>query len=306
MEKKRSLFRQKPVDISTFKHLYPFKSHFLDLSGLKYHYLDQGSGDPVVMIHGNPTWSFYFRVLIKELSTRFRAIVPDHIGCGLSDKPDPNQYGYRLKNRVEDLETFLNYLDLKEKITLILHDWGGMIGMIYALRHIEKIERIVLMNTAAFFPPAGKSLPFRLWLVRNVTPFSKLAVQGANLFAYTALFIASHKKLDNEVKSGLIAPYNCWENRTAILKFVQDIPVDEKDPSYDLVEFADKNLHRLDNIPMLICWGKHDFVFDLDYLSEWRRRFPDATVHLFPGAGHYVLEDVPEKILPLVRDFLKS
>jgi haloalkane dehalogenase len=271
MEKKRSLFRQKPVDISTFKHLYPFKSHFLDLSGLKYHYLDQGSGDPVVMIHGNPTWSFYFRVLIKELSTRFRAIVPDHIGCGLSDKPDPNQYGYRLKNRVEDLETFLNYLDLKEKITLILHDWGGMIGMIYALRHIEKIERIVLMNTAAFFPPAGKSLPFRLWLVRNVTPFSKLAVQGANLFAYTALFIASHKKLDNEVKSGLIAPYNCWENRTAILKFVQDIPVDEKDPSYDLVEFADKNLHRLDNIPMLICWGKHDFVFDLDYLSEWCR-----------------------------------
>ena len=153
MEKKRILSRQKPADISAFQHLYPFKSHFLDLNGLKYHYLDQGVGDPVVMIHGNPTWSFYFRVLIEGLSSQYRAIVPDHIGCGLSDKPEASQYGYRLKNRVEDLETFLNSLDLKKKITLILHDWGGMIGMIYALRHIEKVERIVLMNTAAFFPP---------------------------------------------------------------------------------------------------------------------------------------------------------
>ena len=118
--------------------------------------------------------------------------------------------------------------------------------------------------------------------------------------------MASRKKLENEVKSGLIAPYYSWTTRTAIMKFVQDIPVNKRDPSYDLVEYADKNLYRLGNIPMLICWGKHDFVFDLDYLSEWRRRFPDATVHLFPGAGHYVLEDVPEKILPLVRDFLKS
>ncbi len=306
MEEKRILSRQKPVDISAFQHLYPFKSHFFDLNGLKYHYLDQGRGDPVVMIHGNPTWSFYFRVLIKGLSSQFRAIAPDHIGCGLSDKPDANQYGYRLKNRVEDLETFLNYLDLKKRITLILHDWGGMIGMIYALTNIEKIGRIVLMNTAAFFPPGGNKLPLRLRFIRNVTPFSKLAVQGANLFAYAALFMAPRKKLDNDVKSGLIAPYNCWTNRTAILKFVQDIPVNKEDPSYGLIEYADKNLYKLGNIPLLMCWGKHDFVFDMAYLSEWRRRFPDAIVHLFPDAGHYVLEDVPEKILLLVRNFLKS
>lgn len=299
-------FKQKPVDTSAFRHLYPFKSHYLDLNGLKYHFLDQGSGSPVVMIHGNPTWSFFFRELVKALSVKYRTIVPDHIGCGLSDKPGISQYDYRLKSRVDNLETLLNFLELKKKITLVLHDWGGMIGIIYALRNIEKIDRIVVMNTAAFFPPNSKRLPFRLWLVRNVKPFSKLAVQGFNLFAHAALFMASSKGLDKDVKSGLIAPYNCWANRIATLKFVQDIPLRKGDPSYKLVEVADENLHKLSHIPMLICWGKRDFVFDDAYLLEWQRRFPNAAVHLFQDAGHYVLEDVPDEIVFLVKDFLKK
>jgi cis-3-alkyl-4-acyloxetan-2-one decarboxylase len=276
----------------------------MDLNGLKYHYLDQGTGDPVVMVHGNPTWSFYFRELIKGLSPKFRTIVPDHIGCGLSDKPGIDRYDYLLKSRVYDLEALLNDLDIKERITLIVHDWGGMIGMAYAVKHPERIARIVIMNTAAFFPPKGKPIPMRLWLVRNVTPLSTMAVLGFNLFAYGALFMASHKGLDKAVKSGLIAPYNSWGNRIATIKFVQDIPVSKNDPSYDLVKQVDENLHKLAHIPMLICWGKHDFVFDIDYLAEWQQRFPHAAAHLFPDAGHYVLEDVPDEIMVLVKDFL--
>ena len=278
----------------------------MEINGLKYHFLDQGSGDPVIMIHGNPTWSFYFRKLIRELSDRYRTIAPDHIGCGLSDKPGIKQYDYRLKSRVRDLESFLDQLEVKERITLVLHDWGGMIGMVYAVRYPQRIGRIVIMNTAAFLPPKGKTLPIRLRLVRNVTPFATLGVQGFNLFAYGALYMASCKGLKKDVKSGLIAPYNSWNNRIATLKFVQDIPVSKKDPSYGLVKSVDENLHKLGRIPMLICWGEHDFVFDSAYLAEWRRRFPDAEVYVFKDAGHYVLEDASGRIISLVKDFLKK
>jgi len=277
----------------------------MEINGLSYHFLDQGTGDPVVMLHGNPTWSFYFRNLVKGLSSQFRIIVPDHIGCGLSDKPDIRQYDYLLKSRVNDLENLLDHLGINKKITLVLHDWGGMIGMAYALRHPERIHRFVIMNTAAFLLPDGKVLPIRLRLMRNIKPFATLAVLGLNIFAFGALFMASYKGLKKDVKSGLIAPYNSWNSRIATLKFVQDIPVSEKDPSYRLAKYVDDNLYRLRHIPMLILWGEHDFVFDMDFLLEWRRRFPDAKSVIFKDAGHYVLEDASDKIIPIVKNFLK-
>jgi haloalkane dehalogenase len=116
--------------------------------------------------------------------------------------------------------------------------------------------------------------------------------------------MASYKGLKKDVKLGLTAPYNSWKNRIATLKFVQDIPLSAKDPSFDLVRHTDKNLKSLMDIPMLICWGKRDFVFDGDYLKEWRRRFPKAEVHIFSAAGHYVLEDAPDDIIKRVKVFL--
>jgi pimeloyl-ACP methyl ester carboxylesterase len=293
------------IDISAIRHLYPFRSHFIKINGLNYHFLDQGSGDPVVMLHGNPTWSFYFRELIKGLSKGFRTIVPDHMGCGLSDKPGIDRYDYRLKSRVNDVETLLDELGVTRNITLVLHDWGGMIGMAYAVRHPERIRRLVVMNTAAFLIPDGKLLPIRLRLIRNIKPFGILAVLGFNMFAVGALFMATCKGLSADVKSGLIAPYNNWHHRIATLKFVQDIPVRKKDSSYRLAKYVDDNLHQLNRVPMLILWGEHDFVFDMDFLSEWRRRFPDAKVKTFKDAGHYVLEDAADRIVPMVQNFLQ-
>jgi cis-3-alkyl-4-acyloxetan-2-one decarboxylase len=296
--------KRKPIDISGFRHLYPFTSHYLDLKGLKYHYIDEGQGDPLVMVHGNPTWSFYYRELIKALRADYRCIVPDHIGCGLSAKPGVRDYDYILRSRIDDLDNLLDTLPIDNKITMILHDWGGMIGMAYALRHPERIRRLVVMNTAAFLPPAAKRIPVRLSLIRNSGPLAVLAVLGLNLFAAGALFMATEKGLSAEVKKGLAAPYNCWKHRLATLKFVQDIPLVEKDPSYRLVKEVDEHLQVLSKLPTLICWGAHDFVFDQDYLTEWQHRFPAAEVHLFQDAGHYVLEDVPEKIIPLTQNFL--
>jgi pimeloyl-ACP methyl ester carboxylesterase len=293
------------IDISGFQHLYPFNSHYFKRNGLAYHYIDEGAGEPVLMIHGNPTWSFYFRSLIRSLSSRYRVIAPDHFGCGLSSKPETTHYDYSLRSRIDDMEAFIDYLGLRGKITMVAHDWGGIIGLAYAVKYPEKTGRIIIMNTAAFFPPDGKKLPFRLRMIRDIRPFSILAVLGFNLFARGAAFMASHKGLSREVRLGLTAPYNCWKNRIATLKFVQDIPLREKDASYAVVKNVDENLHHLGHVPMLICWGKHDFVFDMSYLAEWQRRFPNAEVHLFSDAGHYVLEDEPEKIQIRITDFLK-
>lgn len=296
----------KKINISSFRHLYPFSSNFLKINGLNYHYLDEGHGEPVVMVHGNPTWSFYFRNMVSALSQEYRTIVPDHIGCGLSDKPGNNQYDFRLKSRVDDLEYMLETLKPGKKITLMVHDWGGMIGMAYALRHPEKISRIIITNTAGFFPPGKKKLPIRLWIIRNLLPFAVPAVLGLNLFSGAALYMAPYRKLAKDVKAGLTAPYNCPGNRLATLKFVQDIPLLPGDHSYNLVKHVDENLHLLSNIPMMVCWGRHDFVFDTDYYNEWKQRFPDAEFHFFNQGGHYLLEDKPDEVAALVKDFLKK
>lgn len=292
-------------DPEHFRDLFPFSPHFMNNGGFRYHYVDEGAGDPVVMVHGNPTWSFYYRRLIHALSPRYRAIAPDHIGCGLSEKPSRHEYDYTLSRRVADFERFLDHLGIRENITLVLHDWGGMIGMAWAVRHPKRISRIVLMNTAAFFPPAGKGLPLRLRLIRNLKWFSTPAVLGFNLFAGSALYMAVKKPLSRDIKSGLIAPYNSWKNRIATLQFVLDIPVQKTDSAFPLVQSVEDRLSSLAHIPFLICWGAHDFVFDMDYFNEWRQRFPRAQAHLFPDAGHYVLEDAPEPIIGLVKRFME-
>lgn len=294
------------IDRTGLHRLYPFSSHFIEIDGLSYHYLDEGRGDPVVMVHGNPTWSFYFRNLVQGLSPNYRAIVPDHMGCGLSDKPTEDQYDFRLSSRIKDLEFLLDRLGLKKPVTLILHDWGGAIGLGYALRHPDRISRIILMNTAAFFPPKGKKLPLSLQMLKRFGAFARIAVLGGNLFSRAALVMAPRKALARDIKKCLCAPYNSWNNRLATLKFVEDIPMVPSDPSYTLLQWLDHHLHRLSPIPMLILWGMHDFVFDSDYLTEWQRRFPQARIHRYPEAGHYLLEDEPERILMDILNFLKS
>ena len=295
---------RKPIDLSKCRHLYPFESHFMDMNGFKYHYVDEGAGSPVIMVHGNPTWSFYYRRLIQDLSPHFRAIAVDHMGCGLSDKPTAEQYDYTLDCRINDLENFICRLELKEKLTLVVHDWGGMIGIAYALRYLDRIDKIVLLNTAAFFPPQGRPLPLRLKLIRHVKPFAKVAVLGFNVFVRSALFMATAKGIPGDVRSGLSAPYNCWQNRIATLKFVEDIPLRPGDPSFETVKTVQNELHRLRDLPMLICWGMKDFVFTKAYLDEWRHRFPGARVHTFGDAGHYVLEDAAETVIDHIHKFM--
>ena len=141
-------FSGRSMELDDIKDLYPFESNFLELEdGLKMHYIDEGEGEVLLMLHGNPTWSFYYRNLIQSFQKKYRCIAPDHIGCGLSDKPQ--DYNYTLSTHIDNLEQLVNSLGLKD-ITLVMHDWGGSIGMGLAVRQPKLIKRLIIFNTAAF------------------------------------------------------------------------------------------------------------------------------------------------------------
>ncbi len=285
------------------RSLYPFDSHFFDRDGLRYHYLDEGAGPPIVMVHGNPTWSFYYRDLIQSLRDRYRVLAPDHIGCGYSDKPSDAAYRYTLAERVCDLEAFLDDLALEEPITLVAHDWGGMIAMGWAARHPERVARIVLMNTAAFHLPGDMKMPASLAFVRN-TRLATFMVRHFNLFSRGASWMASASWLPKVVRDAYCAPYDSPDNRLATLRFVQDIPLLPGDPSFDAVTNVEKGLPLFEKTPILLLWGEKDFVFKPKVLEIFERIWPHAESHRFAKAGHYVLDDAADEIPPLVLDFL--
>jgi pimeloyl-ACP methyl ester carboxylesterase len=277
---------------------YPFDRNYFEVGGQRMHYVDEGKGETLVFLHGNPTWSYYWRSLLKALRTRYRVIAPDHIGCGLSDKPQ--DYEYRLDRHVANVTALLDHLAVKN-VTLLLHDWGGAIGMGYAVKRPENVKRFVLFNTAAF---TSDDMPLRLSLCR-MPGFGKLAIQGLNAFAWGATRMATTKGLSRDVRAGYLKPYDTFKNRIATYRFVQDIPLTPKHPSWNRLREIEDGLTQFQDRPMKLLWGKQDFVFHVGFLNEWCKRFPDAESHIFEDAGHYVVEDAGDRILPLVEEFLE-
>lgn len=288
------------------RSLYPFDGQTFDRDGLSMHYLDEGEGDPVVMVHGNPTWSFYYRKLVLALAPEgYRCIVPDHIGMGLSDKPGDDRYAYTLESRVDDLGRLIDHLDLDSKITLVVHDWGGMIGMGWAARHADRIGRLVILNTGAFPLPAGRAFHAPLRFTR--TALGGLLVRRFNAFsAIAARKCVTRRPMPKDVRDAYTAPYDSWDDRIATLRFVQDIPLRDEDPGYAIVRDTGEGLHQFRETPTAIFWGDKDFVFDQPFLDEWRRHLPEAEVTQFADCGHYVLEDAAEEIVPAVKRFLEA
>jgi haloalkane dehalogenase len=271
------------------------------------HYLDEGPRDapPVLMLHGNPTWSFYYRNLVLALRGQHRCIVPDHIGCGLSDKPGIGHYDYRLATRIADCEALLTHLGLEQPLTLIVHDWGGMIGMAWAVRNPERVARLVIMNSAAFPIPEEKRLPPALALARN-TALGAWLVMRCNAFALAAARVGFKRPVSKEIRQAYTAPYDSPANRIAILRFVQDIPLRENDPGFDIVLNTAEHLDLFANLPCLIAWGEKDFVFDRTFLRKWLNYYPKAEVHRFADCGHYILEDGGAALVGTIREFVKG
>ncbi|HEY0860998.1 MAG TPA: alpha/beta fold hydrolase [Pseudoxanthomonas sp.] len=273
-------------------------------------YLDEGprDGEVVVMLHGNPSWSYYWRTLVAGLShpaagKRYRCIVPDHIGMGLSDKPDDSRYEYTLQSRVDDVAALLRHLGITGPVTLAVHDWGGMIGFGWALSHAAQVKRLVITNTAAFPMPAAKKMPWQIALGRDWR-IGEWIIRGFNAFSAGASWIGVERRMPADVRRAYVSPYDTWANRISTIRFMQDIPLGPRDRAWPLLEAAGKALPSFADRPAFLGWGLKDFVFDRHFLDGFRAALPNAEVHAYEDAGHYVLEDKHEILVPLIRDFL--
>lgn len=290
--------------LDRFLHDHPGRDVTVE-GGHKLHVIDEGSGRPVVMIHGNPSWGFYYRNLLEELARDHRVIVPDHIGMGRSSKPDDSAYDYTLSRRVADLESTLDQLGVTGDITLVMHDWGGMIGTTFATAHPERVSRIVVLNTAGFGLPQDKPFPWSLKLSRNGS-IGAVFVRGLNGFVRGTAFIGTKRNpMSADVKRGYSWPYDSWANRRAVHRFVQDIPLSPKDKAWPLLKQVEAKLPSLKGKPMFVAFGLKDPVFDAHFLKGWTDRFPEAEVVRYPDAGHYVLEDVGPELVGKIRQFLE-
>ncbi|HEY2413736.1 MAG TPA: alpha/beta fold hydrolase [Pirellulaceae bacterium] len=284
----------------SWRDLYPFESRFMDVGGQRLHYIEEGAGEPLLFVHGNPTWSFYWRDLILGLRDRYRCVAVDHIGCGLSDKPQ--RYEYTLQRRISDLVEVVQRLDLRGA-TLVAHDWGGAIGLGTVQQLRERFGRIVLFNTGAFPPPF---VPWRIAACR-IPVFGTIAMRGVNAFARAALSMAveKHERMRADVQAGLLAPYDSWQNRVAIDAFVKDIPFSPRHPTWRTLERIEAGLTSLGTMPIQLIWGMRDWCFRPECLERFIRHWPEAEVQRLEDCGHYVVEDAHERIVPLMRDFLE-
>lgn len=298
------------LEATAWRCEYPYESHYLELGGNRLHYLDEkpsvgidrgvsNNADPVLMVHGNPTWSFYYRRLIGSLSEQRRVIAVDNMGCGLSDKPA--DFDYCLQSHIDNVCAVVDQLGL-QNVTLMAHDWGGAIGMGALLARKSAFKKIILFNTAAFPPPY---LPFRISVCRWPL-IGKIGVQGFNMFARAATFMATEQKggLPRPIAAGLLAPYDSWANRVAIYQFVKDIPMSRTHRTWSVLETIENKLSTIADWPIQLIWGMKDWCFRPECLRRFEENWPEAESHELADAGHYVIEDEPEEVDRLVREFL--
>ena len=266
-------------------------------------YVDVGTGDPVVFVHGNPTWGFHFRALVNDLKRDHRCIAIDHLGCGRSAKPTLDQYDFKLKSRVDDLEALLDSLGVSENVTLVVHDWGGMIGCAWAARHPRRLKRLICLNTGAFPLPAAKPMPWSLRLGRS-TRLGAWLILKRNLFCkLAAKWCVARRPLPPAVRAAYLEPHDTPAHRLSVLQFVQTIPLSEADEGFGIVRSTGEALGRF-GVPTLLLWGLKDFVFDRHFLDEFRRRVPHAEWRAWGDCGHYLLEDAPGEVVAAAREFL--
>ncbi|NCG08875.1 MAG: alpha/beta fold hydrolase [Verrucomicrobia bacterium] len=280
---------------------YPFSGNLLELKdGVKMHYLDEGQGPVVVLLHGNPTWSFFYRDLVVRLkSAGYRCIVPDHVGCGLSDKPQ--DYPYTLEQRISDVSALLGHLAI-ERYSLVVHDWGGAIGCGLAGRTPERLESLVLLNTAAF---CSKRIPLRIGAVK-LPILGEFMIRGLNAFAGPAANMSVRSPLSPKVRQGFLWPYRNWRDRVAVWNFVKDIPLNAKHRSYETLAEVESGLKKLQDKRVRLLWGARDFCFNRHFLKRWQAIFPQAEATVYEDCGHYLLEDGGRAVRDAVVEFLNS
>lgn len=278
------------------RETYPFESRFLELDAGRMHYVDVGSGAPLLMIHGNPTWSFLYRDLIRRMAPFFRCIAPDHIGFGLSEKP--TDWTYRPEDHARNLTALIEALDLKD-ITLVGQDWGGPIGLSYAIDHPEKIARLVIINTWMW--PVDDDWYYIAFSRFAGGPIGRFLIRHFNFFARVIMPQAygDRRRLTRQIHQhylkALGAPAErkgCWVMPGEIIG------------ATDWLRELWSHRAALQEKPTLIAWGMKDIAFREKELNRWIAAFPEAQVIRLTGVGHYVQEEAPDELGRAMARFL--
>lgn len=286
---------------SKLQALYPFKNasnnYYRLKSGYQLHFVDEGTGHPIVMLHGNPTWSFFYRGIITAFSSTNRCLALDNLGCGLSDKPQACVYN--LETHVNNTLEWLAHLDI-ERFTLIIHDWGGPIGL-GVIRYLwSQVDRVVILNTSGLL---SQNIPWRIACLR-APHLSNFLLRRLNLFVRAAGYMTTKQALTPEIRTAYAYPYRSYSDRVAIAGFVQDIPLTTRHPTYPYFKELEATTYKLYQKPTLICWGGKDFCFNDTFYKAWQSLLPNGQFEYFPSAGHYVLEDALDPIIKRIQNFI--
>lgn len=267
---------------------YPFQDHYLEVAPqVRMHYVDEGGSQsslPILCVHGNPTWSFYYRSIVSHFRSKHRVIALDHVGCGLSDKPQ--EYSYTLEQHTANLVQLIDRLDLTN-ITMVVHDWGGAIGLGAAVQRSDRIRNLVILNTAAFPPPY---VPKRIAACR-IPLLGSWAIRYLNAFALAATKMAIDRlpRLSPQARAGLLAPYDSPKHRIAIDRFVQDIPLTAQHPTWKVLEKLEKDLPRLSQKNIRFVWGMRDWCFLPICMDRMSQSWPNAKRRELDDVGHSTL-----------------
>lgn len=272
---------------------YPFESkYFLSAAG-RMHYVDIGEGDPIVMVHGNPGWSFEFRNIIKEMSKTNRCIAVDHIGFGLSEKP--SEFDCLPASHAKNFEALMDYLNL-ENITMIFNDWGGPIGLSYAIRHPEKFRKFIIMNTY-------------LWSVEDDPYYQKFSrlmggaigrfmIKNFNIFGnfFLTKVVGDKKSLPKHIHKHYYKHLATRKDRKGCYTFPREVVNSGK-----WLESLWSQRDRINNIPAVLVWGMKDIAFREKELNKWIENWNNPKVIKLDGIGHYPHEEAPDEVIIALR-----
>ncbi|MEM8531962.1 MAG: alpha/beta fold hydrolase [Chloroflexota bacterium] len=277
---------------------YPFESHYFEVDGARMHYVDEGQGAPVVMVHGTPTWSFLYRHMIKALSPHYRCIVPDHLGFGLSDKPE--HIGYYPRDHARRLRALIEHLGLRD-LTLVVHDFGGPIGLSYAIEQPDNVRAVVLFNTW-LWSLQGELIPEAAG-ISSRGPIGTFLFEQLNYEVHVVFksVWGDRSKLTRDLHQQYIRPFPQPRDRQSVRLLARELRASSA--WYDAL-WAQRE--RIKDIPTLLLWGGKDLLFKTKHLTRWQSLFTNAQTVTFPESGHFVQEEAPDKLNPIVAQFLEQ
>ena len=262
------------------------------------HYVDEGSGEPIVFVHGNPAWSFEFRHLIRGLRSEFRCVAPDHVGFGLSSRSDRREHHHPAVH-AEAFAALLDELDLRD-VTLFLTDWGGPIGLDFARRHPDRVKRLVLANTWCW--PVNRDPHFWFFSRMMASPLGQYLIKRRNFFVNAVMPKAVGNR--EALTPAVLEHYRRAQPSRAERAANAALPGYIVGATDWLGEIWDDR-PAFRGKPALVLWGLKDVAFRAKELDRWRSELAHCEVHEFPDCGHFLAEEAPERILPLLWEFMR-